>query len=226
MKDYSKYFENPEAFIKSIRRVGDKIEVTFANNVVNQYLLNQENLEFFYEQLEMQYQEVSKNWNKINKTKKTSLNISVILLSILVGTLSIFGGSNLSLPPDVIAALAKGTIITLPLVDAIIIGTSNKKINKHGVLLKNLLANLDEMETVLDEQEFNIKRGLSASGIHALKVEKSLVEDNYIENSININLLDKWSQKEQENIYRQYKINEGLKVEPKVLVKTRTPDKK
>ena len=224
MKDYSKYFEHPEAFIISINIIKDDIEVTFSNQVVNLYPLTDTNLKFLYEQLEMQYQEVSENWKEVNKTKKTSINLSVIIISMLVGVLSTFGCSNLS--SEMMDIMTKGMMIAIPLADILIIAKSNKKINKHGEFLKNMLSHLNEMETVLDEEEANIERVLSKKGILELKREESLVESGYIDNSININTIDKWSQREREEIYSQYRINEGLKNTPKVLTRKRETDKK
>lgn len=202
MRDYSKYFKNPESFITNINTTKDKIIVTFSSGTEWTYDLTKENITWLYQILSTQYQEVIANANKV-----TSNNLTQIFgcLLVLCGIL-LFG----SFDTHIYEAIMPLSCLSLVGVVGSITNEGIKNYHRRTIAkYKNIISSLSILKEAVPVEE-NILKPLSNSAHSALNTEQELESSNLVDNMFNINWIDHMSKSDLIKLQEQIKIYQGL----------------
>ena len=202
MRDYSKYFKNPESFITNINTTKDKIIVTFSSGTEWTYDLTKENITWLYQILSTQYQEVIANSNKV-----TSNNLTQIFgcLLVLCGIL-LFG----SFDTHIYEAIMPLSCLSLVGVVGSITNEGIKNYHRRTIAkYKNIISSLSILKEAVPVEE-NILKPLSNSAHSALNTEQELESSNLVDNMFNINWIDHMSKSDLIKLQEQIKIYQGL----------------
>lgn len=226
MKDYSKYFKNPESFITNIRTTEEEIIITFANGIEWTYDLTRENINWLYQILESQYREVIANSKTVTNNRLTNILFWCLLASLF----AVFGlpiiDSSIIIPADL-------TMPVLALSGAGVLGTIiNEKVKKNHQksidTYDSVISSLDELKEIVPMEE-NILSNISTRGRTSLATEQALENAHLVSTAFNINWVDHMSKEELTKLQEQIKIYQGLNdtveiVSPKT--KKRVPNSK
>lgn len=202
MRDYSKYFKNPESFITNINTTKDKIIVTFSSGTEWTYDLTKENITRLYQILSTQYQEVIANANKV-----TSNNLTPIF-----GCLLVFCGILLfgSFDTHIYEAIMPLSCLSLVGVVGSITNEGIKNYHRRTIAkYKNIISSLSILKEAVPVEE-NILKPLSNSAHSALNTEQELESSNLVDNMFNINWIDHMSKSDLIKLQEQIKIYQGL----------------
>lgn len=207
MKDYSKYFKNPESFITNIRTTEEEIIITFANGTEWTYDLTRENINWLYQILESQYREVIANSKTVTNNRLTNILFWYLLASLFaVCGLSIID-SSIIIPADL-------TMPALALSGVGVLGTIiNEKVKKNHQksidTYDSVISSLDELKGIVPIEE-NILSNISTKGRTSLATEQALENAHLVSTAFNINWVDHMSKEELTKLQEQIKIYQGL----------------
>lgn len=207
MKDYSKYFKNPESFITNIRTTEEEIIITFANGTEWTYDLTRENINWLYQILESQYREVIANSKTVTNNRLTNILFWYLLASLFaVCGLSIID-SSIIIPADL-------TMPALALSGVGVLGTIiNEKVKKNHQksidTYDSVISSLDELKGIVPIEE-NILSNISTKGRTSLATEQALENAHLVATAFNINWVDHMSKEELTKLQEQIKIYQGL----------------
>lgn len=207
MKDYSKYFKNPESFITNIRTTEEEIIITFANGTEWTYDLTRENINWLYQILESQYREVIANSKTVTNNRLTNILFWYLLASL-------FAVSGLSIIDSSIIIPADLTMPALALSGVGVLGTIiNEKVKKNHQksidTYNSVISSLDELKGIVPIEE-NILSNISTKGRTSLATEQALENAHLVSTAFNINWVDHMSKEELTKLQEQIKIYQGL----------------
>lgn len=207
MKDYSKYFKNPESFITNIRTTEEEIIITFANGIEWTYDLTRENINWLYQILESQYREVIANSKTVTNNRLTNILFWCLLASL-------FAVSGLSIIDSSIIIPADLTMPALALSGVGVLGTIiNEKVKKNHQksidTYDSVISSLDELKGIVPIEE-NILSNISTRGRTSLATEQALENAHLVSTAFNINWVDHMSKEELTKLQEQIKIYQGL----------------
>lgn len=207
MKDYSKYFKNPESFITNIRTTEEEIIITFANGTEWTYDLTRENITWLYQILESQYREVIANSKTVTNNRLTNILFWCLLASL-------FAVSGLSIIDSSIIIPADLTMPALALSGVGVLGTIiNEKVKKNHQksidTYDSVISSLDELKGIVPIEE-NILSNISTKGRTSLATEQALENAHLVSTAFNINWVDHMSKEELTKLQEQIKIYQGL----------------
>lgn len=207
MKDYSKYFKNPESFITNIRTTEEEIIITFANGTEWTYDLTRENINWLYQILESQYREVIANSKTVTNNRLTNILFWCLLASL-------FAVSGLSIIDSSIIIPADLTMPALALSGVGVLGTIiNEKVKKNHQksidTYDSVISSLDELKGIVPIEE-NILSNISTRGRTSLATEQALENAHLVSTAFNINWVDHMSKEELTKLQEQIKIYQGL----------------
>lgn len=207
MKDYSKYFKNPESFITNIRTTEEEIIITFANGTEWTYDLTRENINWLYQILESQYREVIANSKTVTNNRLTNILFWCLLASL-------FAVSGLSIIDSSIIIPADLTMPALALSGVGVLGTIiNEKVKKNHQksidTYDSVISSLDELKGIVPIEE-NILSNISTKGRTSLATEQALENAHLVSTAFNINWVDHMSKEELTKLQEQIKIYQGL----------------
>lgn len=207
MKDYSKYFKNPESFITNIRTTEEEIIITFANGTEWTYDLTRENITWLYQILESQYREVIANSKTVTNNRLTNILFWCLLASL-------FAVSGLSIIDSSIIIPADLTMPALALSGVGVLGTIiNEKVKKNHQksidTYDSVISSLDELKGIVPIEE-NILSNISTKGRTSLATEQALENAHLVSTAFNINWVDHMSKEELTKLQEQIKIYKGL----------------
>lgn len=207
MKDYSKYFKNPESFITNIRTTEEEIIITFANGTEWTYDLTRENITWLYQILESQYREVIANSKTVTNNRLTNILFWCLLASL-------FAVSGLSIIDSSIIIPADLTMPALALSGVGVLGTIiNEKVKKNHQksidTYDSVISSLDELKGIVPIEE-NILSNISTRGRTSLATEQALENAHLVSTAFNINWVDHMSKEELTKLQEQIKIYQGL----------------
>ena len=210
MKDYSKYFKNPESFITNIRTTEEEIIITFANGTEWTYDLTRENINWLYQILESQYREVIANSKTVTNNRLTN----ILFWYLLACAISLFAVFGLSIIDSSIIIPADLTMPALALSGVGVLGTIiNEKVKKNHQksidTYDSVISSLDELKGIVPIEE-NILSNISTRGRTSLATEQSLENANLVSTAFNINWVDHMSKEELTKLQEQIKIYQGL----------------
>jgi len=202
MKDYSKFFKYPEVFVTNIESNNKSIKLTLRNDDVVEYPLTRENINKFYNRLQEQYIKVVNHMNKVSNNRKT---FPLILLTLILAITSYFGYSYQY--ETLATILTFGGVVSLAgaCTNELIIKPNNKE--KLSVY-KDFLEHMDEFSKAI-EKDSNIL-SVSKDTSKVLEQEKKLQSEGLIDDSININFMDKAKLEDLKLMSKRLKIYQEL----------------
>lgn len=248
MKDYSKYFEYPDAFITEIGidyafDEDDKFDVEnsslivkFADNMVNTYQLNSDHIAKYYGKLEQQYKEVIANkeaiiLGKANKGKKRLHNISTVLF--FGGVVSIISTFCFKIPTFVYGELLPNLQFYLQLASAFAISFGGVTRGIIDISRNTEKKDLATYEAILDKVSFleeasyedqNVCRNVfeNDTARDALYKENFLCREGLSQTAFNINWIDHTDVDDLREISARLKKYQALKSAPRISDEYRT----
>ena len=217
MKDYSKYIKSEYGFITNIKTNIEEntIEVTTSKSKKGQphtYVLTKENLEKLYKRLENQYQIIINNQYRILEDYKKERKIKNTLINIIGYTglfLTVIAPLMQHLTQAIILLISSSSIL---LGNHFIEKNKEKKFKEELETYDYYIENRKNIES-LDKKDNNITININTKTNNELAENQELVNQQLIDETFNIGLMDKISLKELKEILLRYKISKSLEEE-------------
>ena len=202
MKDYSKFFKNPEGYVTSVNVDGEEIVVTFSNASESRhpefiYKLDRENLQFYEKRLEEQYKKAYEIRKRITSNKIT---LVIAIIGILTsGIIGYYGVNELTNLLPILLGI--GTIG----VTGIVLNETIKSSHRRRIETRYECIELqDEFEEAAKIEE-NITRNIS-NGKELLIEQRQLKEEDLVDNIYNVFFIDNASIADLKEISAKLKI--------------------
>ena len=210
MKDYSRYFKDPEGFITKVNINKDQIEVLFSDasgskRPIFTYPLTKEKLKFFGERLEKQYKKVYEDKNNIVKNKVTFVLGMVLLFAFGSGAYCVTN-QMLECMPVLIG------VIGLDMA-GIILNESLKNNHRRTIDTEYRCVSLQQEFDSVTEYEHNITKTISKDGQNLLRQQAELKDKGYVDSAYNIFFIDNASIDDLKEISARLKIYSALQKE-------------
>lgn len=213
MKDYSKYIKSEYGFITDIKTNIEEntIEVTTSKSKKGEphiYVLTKENLEKLYERLENQYKLLINNQFRILEDHKNERKRKTKWIDI-VG----FAGLALTVMVSFVSFIQ--AMFLLILSSSILLGkhfiekNQENKFKEELETYKYYLENRKKIESQ-DKKDNNITININTKTNNELVDNQELVNQQLIDETFNIGLMDKISLKQLKEILLRYKISKSL----------------
>ena len=213
MKDYSKYIKSEYGFITDIKTNIEEntIEVTTSKSKKGEphiYVLTKENLEKLYERLENQYKLLINNQFRILEDHKNERKRKTKWIDI-VG----FAGLALTVIVSFVSFIQ--AMFLLILSSSILLGkhfiekNQENKFKEELETYKYYIENRKNIESQ-DKKDNNITININTKTNNELVDNQELVNQQLIDETFNIGLMDKISLKQLKEILLRYKISKSL----------------
>lgn len=216
MKDYSKYIKSEYGFITDIKTNIEEntIEVTTSKSKKGEphvYVLTKENLEKLYERLENQYKLLINNQFRILEDHKNERKRKTKWIDIV-------GFAGLALTAFVSFVSFIQAMFLLILSSSILLGkhfiekNQENKFKEELETYKYYIENRKNIESQ-DKKDNNITININTKTNNELVDNQELVNQQLIDETFNIGLMDKISLKQLKEILLRYKISKSLEEE-------------
>ena len=216
MKDYSKYIKSEYGFIIDIKTNIEEntIEVTTSKSKKGEphvYVLTKENLEKLYQRLENQYKLLINNQFRILEDHKNERKRKTKWIDIIA-----FAGLALTAIVSFVSFIQ--AMFLLILSSSILLGkhfiekNQENKFKEELETYKYYLENRKNIESQ-DKKDNNITININTKTNNELVDNQELVNQQLIDETFNIGLMDKISLKQLKEILLRYKISKALEEE-------------